>query len=298
MSGLIQPFYPWNRLKDAMKKHNQELGNIISLNLIFLYYLLFVFIVSWKIYPTLWWADYNLLGAGQISSPVRVLEYLIVNWWISVLLFFVVFFITLLFTSLITKTKLQMLRTYFEYVRLDIKNQSKNEVIKTIFIDLLKIAGFSVLGFLILELITFAISSLFVTILPITYNITEVSLSYFFLAILVTHILFFPLLVFFYNRMSMKKMVSTSTTDFQKYLTEEGEVDMEKWRKETWGKKPYTFDWEGEDVFPITCFSCGSIISSNYTICPICDTDLIKEIDEIEAETKEKTGTEETDVEN
>ena len=60
---------------------------------------------------------------------------------------------------------------------------------------------------------------------------------------------------------------------------------MDKWKNETWGKKPYTFDWEEEEVFPITCFSCGSIISSDLTVCPICDADLIKEIEIIEDET-------------
>ena len=59
---------------------------------------------------------------------------------------------------------------------------------------------------------------------------------------------------------------------------------MVKWRARTWGKKPYTFNWDEEDVFPITCFSCGSIISSDLTTCPICDADLIKEIEEIDAE--------------
>ena len=90
-------------------------------------------------------------------------------------------------------------------------------------------------------------------------------------------------------------MVSTEGVDFQKFMAEDGEVDMEKWREETWGKKPYTFDWEEEDVFPITCFSCGSIISSDLTVCPICDSDLIKEIEAIEVETED---TEEKDLED
>ncbi|MHA1197983.1 MAG: hypothetical protein ACTSQF_01315 [Candidatus Heimdallarchaeaceae archaeon] len=284
MSDLIQPVYPWNRSKVVMKKRNQGLGNIISLNFIFLYYLLFVFVLSGKIYPVLRNADVNLLG--HVSNLVLFLRFLVFNWWISVILFFITLIVTFVFTALITKTRLSLFKTYLEYLKIDTKNQSKKEVTKIIFVDILKIAGLSIIGFIILELLTFAISTLITTmILPIVYDITEVSLSYFFLAILLAHIVFFPLLIFFYNRMVMKKMVATDGVDFQRFLKEDGEVDMEKWKEESWGKKPYTFDWEEEDVFPITCFSCGSIISSDLTICPICDVDLIKEIEAIETET-------------
>jgi hypothetical protein len=286
MSDLIQPLYPWNRSKVTMKKRNQEFGNIISLNFIFLYYLLFVYVTSGKVYPILRQADINLLG--NLSAPVIVLRFLVFKWWISVILFFLTLIITFFVTALITKTRPSLFRTYIEYIRIDTKNQPKKEVGRTILKDILEIGGYSIVSFLVLELLTFAISSLIVTmVLPLTYSITEVSLSYFFLAILISHILFFPLLVFFYNRMISKKMSITSGIDLQKFLTDDGEVDIDKWKRESWGKKPYSFDWEEEDVFPITCFSCGSIISSNLTICPICDTDLIKEIEIIESETSE-----------
>ncbi len=72
--------------------------------------------------------------------------------------------------------------------------------------------------------------------------------------------------------------------NLDEFLDEEGEVDMGKWRAKTWGKRPYTYDWQEEEYIPITCFSCGSIISSNLTKCPICQADLIKEIEEINSE--------------
>ena len=86
------------------------------------------------------------------------------------------------------------------------------------------------------------------------------------------------------KRMINKKLIPTETFNFKEFMKEDGEVDMEKWRLRTWGKKPYTFNWEEEEVFPITCFSCGSIISSDLTVCPICDADLVKEIEEIDTE--------------
>ena len=284
MSNLIQPLYPWSKPESSIKNRNQGLGSLISLNFIFLYFLLFIYVSSGKIYPALRLADINLLG--HLSALVIGLRYLVFNWWLSIILFFVSLAITITFTSLITKTKPSLFKTYIEYIKLDTKNLKKNEIVKQIFVNLLEIAGFSIISFLFLELITFAISSLATTIiLPTIVNITEVSLSYVFLTILISHILFFPLLIFFYNRMVMKKLVKTDKINLKRFLTEDGEVDMDKWKNETWGKKPYTFDWEEEEVFPITCFSCGSIISSDLTVCPICDADLIKEIEIIEDET-------------
>lgn len=284
MSGLIQPIYPWDRTKLAMKKRNQGLGNFILINIVFLYYLLFVFVISGKIYPILRQADINLLG--EISPIVSLLRFLVFNWWISIILFFVTIIITFLYTALVTRTRLSLFQTYIEYMKIDTKNQSRKKVFKNISVDLILIAGFSIIIFLVLELFTFALSSLIVTMfIPLIFNLTEVSLGYVFLILLISHIIFFPVLIFFYNRMVTRKMIVTQSIDLNKFLTEDGEVDVEKWQKETWGKKSYTFDWEEEDVFPITCFSCGSIISSNLTVCPICDTDLIKEIEAIEEET-------------
>ena len=84
-------------------------------------------------------------------------------------------------------------------------------------------------------------------------------------------------------------------TDYSEFLKEDGEIDMEKWKARTWGKKPYSYDWEDDDYIPITCFSCGSIISSNFSECPICKADLIKEIEEMDVEYEEQ---EENDTES
>ena len=92
-------------------------------------------------------------------------------------------------------------------------------------------------------------------------------------------------------------MTTVFTTDISEFLTENGEVDLEKWRARTWGKKSYTYDWDKEEHIPITCFVCGAVISSNLTECPICQADLVSEFEEIitdyEVEEKEKTKTEE-----
>ena len=292
MADLIQAVYPWTRNKVALKKKNQDLGNIISLNFIFLYLLLFLFVTSGKIYPILRQIDINILG--YISSLVLLLRYLVFNWWISVLLFLFSVIIMFLFVELITRTNLRSLKIFIEYLKIDTKSKSKKTVILIILRDILEIGFWSIISFIFLELVTFATSSLIVTlILPITLNITEISLNYVFLTILIVHIVFFPLLMYFYNKLVKKKITISDDLNIKDFLTEEGEVDMDKWREETWGKKPYTFDREKEDVFPITCFSCGSIISSDLTVCPICDTDLVKEIEVIDTELEDEDDFEE-----
>ena len=283
MHPIIEAVYAWEKEQKALVKKNQELGNLILINFVFTYFLLFVFTILGKLYPLLRNMDMNLLGYK--SWLVQALGYLVYNWWISILLFFLSLMITIFLSMIITRTNIGALRSYLEYLKTDFKKKERGLIAKTITKDLSLIAGYSIIVFAILELITFAVSSLIASfILPIIHSLDETSLLVIFLSMLLTHILFFPLFIFFYQRLIKRKFITTTSFDLREFMDEEGEVDMVKWRARTWGKKPYTFDWEEEDVFPITCFSCGSIISSNLTECPICDADLIKEMEEIDAE--------------
>ncbi len=283
MQPIIEAVFPWEKQQKALSKKNEELGNLITINFIFTYFLLFVFTILGKLYPLLRNMDVNLLGYK--SWLVRALGYLVYNWWISIIIFLVSLAITIFLSLLITRTNIGAFRSYLEYMKIDFKDKQKGLIIKTIIRDISILASFSILIFLVLEFITFAVSSLIASFtLPVVKSLSETSLSVVFLSILITHILFFPLFIFLFQRMIRRKYISTASLDLREFVDEEGEVDMAKWRARSWGKKPYTFDWEKEDVFPITCFSCGSIISSNLTECPICDTDLVKEIEEIDAE--------------
>ncbi|OLS30033.1 MAG: hypothetical protein HeimAB125_20750 [Candidatus Heimdallarchaeota archaeon AB_125] len=283
MPPIIETVFPWEKQQKAISKKNQEIGILITINFIFTYFLLFVFTILGKLYPLLRNMDINLLGYK--SWLVQALGYLVYNWWISIILFFVSLIIAIILSLLMTRTSIGVFRSYLEYMKVDFKDKQRGLIVKTIARDIGVIAGFSILIFAVLEFITFAVSSLIASfVLPIIRNLNESSLANVFLSILLTHILFFPLFVFLYQRTIKRKYISTTSFDLKEFVDEEGEVDMAKWRARTWGKKPYTFDWEEEDVFPITCFSCGSIISSNLIECPICDADLVKEIEEIDAE--------------
>jgi hypothetical protein len=297
MHPIVEAVFPWERQQKALVKKNQEIGNLIVINFVFTYFLLFVFTVLGKLYPLLRNMDMNLLGYK--SRLVSVLGYLVYNWWISIILFFVSLLITIFLSMLITRTSFGIFRSYLEYMKVDFKEKQKRQIIKTIIRDISILASFSILIFIVLEFITFAVSSLIASFtLPVVTSLSETSLSIVFLSMLITHVLFFPLFIFLYQRIIKRKYISTSTIDLKDFVDEEGEVDMAKWRARTWGKKPYTFDWDEEDVFPITCFSCGSIISSDLTECPICDADLVKEIEEIDAEYSVEVSEEEKEARN
>ncbi len=243
-----------------------------------------MFGMSGGVYPYLRSADLQLLG--KISGGVNALGYIANRWWLIFVLFFVFLCATILLTFLLTRTRFNKLRAYSEYLKADTKTLGALDKIQIITLDIGVIALFAVLIFVIIELITMAITtmilSLFISSLITNYDTQSFGLVY--LIFLVVHIIVFPLLVFLYKFQSKRRLKLTLETDIKKFLKGDGEVDMEKWKEKTWGKKPYSYNWESDEYVPITCFSCGSIISSNFSECPICNADLLKEIEEIDAE--------------
>ncbi|MHA1482325.1 MAG: hypothetical protein ACTSQA_02665, partial [Candidatus Heimdallarchaeaceae archaeon] len=104
--------------------------------------------------------------------------------------------------------------------------------IQIIALDTGIIALFSVLVFVIIELITMAITtiilSFFISSLITNYDTLSFGLVY--LIFLIVHIIVFPLLVFLYTFQSKRRLKVTSETDINKFLKADGEVDMEKWK--------------------------------------------------------------------
>ncbi len=284
MPEILQIIFPWDKEKEINKKRNHELGEFISILFVFFYYLLYMFGMSGGVYPYLRSADLQLLG--KISGGVNALGYIANRWWLIFVLFFVLLCATILLTFLLTRTRFNKLRVYSEYLKADTKTLGVLDKIQTITLDIGVIALFAVLIFVIIELITMAITtmilSFFISSLITNYDTQSFGLVY--LIFLVVHVIVFPLLVFLYKFQSKRRLKLTSETDIKEFLKGDGEVDMEKWKEKTWGKKPYSYNWENDEYIPITCFSCGSIISSNFSECPICNADLLKEIEEIDAE--------------
>ncbi len=284
MPEILQIIFPWDKEKEINKKRNHELGEFISILFVFFYYLLYMFGMSGGVYPYLRSADLQLLG--KISGGVNALGYIANRWWLIFVLFFVFLCATILLTFLLTRTRFNKLRAYSEYLKADTKTLGALDKIQIITLDIGVIALFAVLIFVIIELITMAITtmilSLFISSLITNYDTQSFGLVY--LIFLVVHIIVFPLLVFLYKFQSKRRLKLTLETDIKKFLKGDGEVDIEKWKEKTWGKKPYSYNWESDEYVPITCFSCGSIISSNFSECPICNADLLKEIEEIDVE--------------
>ncbi|MCG3216986.1 MAG: hypothetical protein KAS63_09705 [Candidatus Heimdallarchaeota archaeon] len=295
MLPLIESMYLWDKKQRTGSKRNQEMGNIISIFFIFLFFLVYTFTISGKLYPILRNTDLNWLGIE--SGLVRALGFITHAWWLIFLLFLVSLLLCIFLSFLLTKTKIGSFRTYVEYLKIDSQKMNKRELSKQLISDIGLIGIASIIIFVVTELIVMGISSIFlIFILPIILNITENSLSIVYIVLLGAHIVFFPLILFLYQIFIRRRSVPFDSTDIKEFLTEEGEVNLEKWRSRTWGKKPYTYDWEKEEHIPLTCFVCGSIISSDFTECPICNANLVDELDEIIAdyETEEEKSEEES----
>ena len=283
MPSIVEAIYLWDSQKTRMRKRNQDLANIIATLMIFFYFLLFFFGLSGGVYPFL--RDYDLTFLGYKSGIVNFLGFIANRWWLIFLIFLVSLLVIIPLTFLLTRNRIGTFRTFIEYLKLDFKGFTKFENSKQVFFDILKIAGFSIISFLIAEIITAGICSLiFVLLISFILSSLQQSLGILYTVFLVTHIIVFPLILAIYQYYLRKRMTHLSDVDYKEFLKEDGDVDLEKWRARTWGKKPYTYDWSEDEYFPITCFSCGSLISSNLTECPICKADLEKEIKKIDAE--------------
>jgi hypothetical protein len=280
---ILQAAYFWDSQEKSLIKRNQDLGNLISCVFVFFYYLLFVFGVSGAVYPILQEAD--LYWLGYISGIINSLGYIANRWWFIIILFLIALILTFGLSMLFTKTSFSVLRTYIEYFKIDTSKYSKKEIINQVISDIAILFLYALPIFIVFEIVTMAISSIFfIFVLLIIFNITSNTLGQVYLLVLIVHIVVFPLFMLLYQYFLRKKMIKTSSIELKDFLKEDGEVDLEKWRARTWGRKPYSFDWEEEEFIPLTCFSCGSVISSNLTECPICNADLVKELEEIDTE--------------
>ena len=297
MPSIIEAAYIWDSHKRGIRKRNQDFGNIIASMIIFFYFLLFVFGVSGGVYPLL--RNYDLTFLGYRSGIVNFIGFIANRWWLIFLIFLISLAITVPLSFIITKTSIGSFRTYIEYLKVDFNRHTKSESLKQAIFDLLTIAGFSLLSFLLAEIITMGINSLiFVLTISLVLAGLQKSLGILYLIFLISHILIFPSILAIYQYFQRKRISQVIDVDYKEFLKEDGEVDLEKWRARTWGKKPYTYDWSEEEYFPITCFSCGSLISSNLTECPICKADLEKEIKTIDADYEIVNDSDEVEEDN
>ena len=286
MSEIVQLTLPWDNQDDVTKKRNSELAELISFIFAFFYYLLYIFGISGGVYPYLYSADIQFLGYE--SRIVSFLGFIANRWWLIILLFIVFLCITIVLSFLLTRTNFNKLRTYYEFLKADSIRLSKVEKVQVYAKDITLIGLFSILVFAVTAIISMAMTTIILAFFVPTFlnNISSQSFGVFYLIFLIVNIIAYPLLLLLYGYFSRRKLRKQAEVSMEDFLKDDGEIDMEKWKEKTWGKKPYSYDWESDEYEPVTCFSCGTIISSNLSACPICKADLLKKIEEIDAEYK------------
>ncbi|MCK4845395.1 MAG: hypothetical protein KAS95_06965, partial [Candidatus Heimdallarchaeota archaeon] len=235
--------------------------------------------------------------ADKFSLVVIFLEVFTSRYWATFLLFIPLILLTTFLSFLITKTYWSDFRSNIKYLKLDLAPLSTKAKIKILVKDFSKIVLVSLIVFALTEILVFAASSIILTfLLPIVVNDFKLALTPGYTIFLISHIILYPLFTWLYQRLISKRLVVSTSIDLREFMNEEGDIDLRKWRDKTWGKKPYSYDWDSEEFYPIVCPSCASVISSNFTECPICQADLKEEIEEIIEEMKNQKDSE-TDTE-
>ena len=295
MPEIIQPVYLWEKQEKALEKNNYYLGNLLVVATSFFYFVFFSIVVSGSIYPLLKQAETDF--ADKFSIIVIFLKVFTSRYWATFLLFIPLILLTTFLSFLITKTYWSDFRTNIKYLKLDLAPLSNKTKIKILVKDFSKIVSVSLIIFTLTEILVFAASSIILTfLLPIVVNDFKLALTPGYTIFLISHIILYPLFTWLYQRLISKRLVVSTSIDLREFMNEEGDIDLRKWRDKTWGKKPYSYDWDSEEFYPIVCPSCASVISSNFTECPICQADLKEEIEEIIEEMKNQKDSE-TDTE-
>jgi len=280
MPEIIQPVYLWEKQEKALEKNNYYLGNLLVVATSFFYFVFFSIVVSGSIYPLLKQAETDF--ADKFSIVVIFLKVFTSRYWATFLLFIPLILLTTFLSFLITKTYWSDLRTNIKYLKLDLAPLSNKTKIKILVKDFSKIVFVSLIIFTLTEILVFAASSIILTfLLPIVVNDFKLALTPGYTIFLIAHIILYPLFTWLYQRLISKRLVGSTSIDLRDFMNEEGDIDLRKWRDKTWGKKAYSYDWDSEEFYPTVCPSCASVISSNFTECPICQADLIEEIEEI-----------------
>ncbi len=297
MPEILQPVYLWDKQEKALEKKNYVLGNLLVVATSFFYFVFFSIAVSGSMYPLLKQAETDF--ADKFSTVVIFLRIFTSRYWATFLLFIPLILLTTFLSFLITKTYWGDFCRNIKYLKLDLAPLPTKTKIKILVKDFSKIVSVSLIVFTLTEIIVFAVSSIILTfLLPIVVNDLKLALTPGFTIFLISHIILYPLFTWLYQRLISKRLVSSTSIDLREFMDEEGDIDLRKWRDKTWGKKAYSYDWDSEEFYPTVCPSCASVISSNFTECPICQADLKEEIEKIIEEIKDQEDIETDTKEN
>jgi len=247
---------------------------------LYLFFTIYLFLISKIIYYPL--VSLERKSFGSEGTILAILGIFTNNFGWGLLLFFFALFVCLVFVLITLDTKPKELKNLFSHLIVDFHGKKNKEIIKYVIYDLVIIEFYSVLIFLVIELFLSALASITLGIVvPMLLQKGVKMFTYLYMILSIEHIVMFPIFIYGYYYFVKKRISSEVKINLELFLDEEGEIDYNKWKTLTWGRKPYSYNWKNEEYYPIICPSCGSVISSNLTICPICDADLVEEISKL-----------------
>lgn len=279
----IHSVYFWDTEDKIKKKSNIELGNLIVVFFSLWNLAIFLYIMAKIFYPMLYHIEKQ--NTGTMSGWLEFIRTLTHYWWSGLILFVLAFVVITSLTLLVTKTKPHKIITYFLYVQYESRGDTIKRKIISALNSLATLYLYSIMVFSLLELFTICLTFIIIALVfPLLIEKIKIIITLTVVIGLVIHIIIFPLFTALYVRFINNKINLQETINLEDFLDETGEIDYKKWRDKTWGKKPYSYNWKEEEYIPLICPSCGSVISSNLTICPICKTNLEEAIEELQQE--------------
>lgn len=290
MDTLVDAVYIWDSRNKIKTKKNIDFGNALVVFFTLWFTALFLYVMAKVLYPTM-----LKLEKQTIESPSGLLSFirtLTHYWWSGLILLIFSLIVISVLSLVIAQLKPDRIWAYIVYFRHELRDKKPVTKMLLVVKTLSILLAYSFVTFLVVEILTI-VSMFFVfgLILPPLFNSTKIILTVTFTIGVFVHVVVVPLLLLVYNNYINKKASIAEEIDLKEFMDESGEIDFKKWRARTWGKKPYSYDWKNEEYIPIICPSCGSVISSNLIVCPICKTNLEEEIKLLQDE--EITGEEE-----
>ncbi len=292
MPKIINVLFPWD---DHYKFRNNEnrVGSALLIVFSYIYFIVFLILSLKLLIPFFSMSETAQFGH---NSPLMLsMDTLISKWWVGLLSFgsLMIIYILSIFSEKIIK--LEHFRSLFKIMQNYSKLTSLSSFIFNLTRDILIIAFIAFPLFVISELISFAVV---VVILSIILPFVLVSANFVYATVIFMALLFhigvYPFTQTLYLKLLTKQMKKSNkkSDDFSDYYTN-GEINVNRWTEHTWAKKAYSYDWQNEEYEPFVCPQCGSIISSNLTVCPICNANIPDLINEILEEEKDEEKDEE-----
>lgn len=274
MINILQAVHLWDKFEKATKKRNYVLGNLLILFLTQEIFSVFLLITVKSLE--------DLYSKVEKTFFIALLEYATSHFWFGLLSFLILSCMNIFLSLLITNISFKEFKELIKEFWLDIKPFTNWQKIHFLSNDFFKLVLYSMIVFIPAEIFTFSFSMFFLMILSGVFLSSSVWISNLLLILFIGHIISFPFIMLLYHKILGRKLAATESIDLSELFDEDGEIIYSKWKEQSWmGSFEGAYDWNDEQDEPRVCPSCGSIISINKNICPICRTDVEEELEKI-----------------